>query len=145
MAGRARGGSVLHDRALRVAQAAVDRRDEEAELAIGHVYFEMGDYERALEWYEQTAVHSDLVELWRAMARALMAMGDYGEARAALYSAIRLSKWVRVEDLRQLAECLRHLGNDRAADEAEQLAQQRTEATVTLDEAMPLEQSQRAQ
>lgn len=96
----------------------------DAERAMGDVLFEAGEHERALECYEKGMMSRDAM---RAMGKSLMTLGDYAEARLALQQAIRFTSWVRAEDLLLLAECLRHLGEERAAAEAKQLAREYAE------------------
>ncbi len=114
------------EQALRLAQEAVRVGRPGAEFALGQVYYEAGDYERALRWYERAA-RSLLArnEAMPAMGKTLMALGDYREARAVYAQVVRLRPFVRVEDLLQLAECLRHLGRNRQAAVMEQLAHEK--------------------
>lgn len=110
-------------RALSIAEEALQAKQSGAEMAMGHVYFEDKEYELALQWYEAAAKHrTQRAVALRAAGKTLVCLGDYPEARAAYVSAIRLTPFVRPDDLLQLAKCLRHLQQERAAIEMEILA-----------------------
>ncbi|HLV80364.1 MAG TPA: tetratricopeptide repeat protein [Chthonomonadaceae bacterium] len=114
-----------HATALRMAKEAVRVRRQGAAIALGHVYFEAGEYEEALLWYERGAHHLlQRMDVLRAMGKTLMALGDYREAAWAYEQAVRLTPFARGEDLRQLAECLYRIG-DRRASEVEALAEEK--------------------
>lgn len=114
------------EKALRIAQEAVRVKRRGAEMALGEVYFAREDYDQALRWYEAAAqVRLQRPSAQRAIGRALVALEDYGEARVAYEQAIRLTPFVRPEDLRRLADCLRATHRERTADEIEQLADEK--------------------
>lgn len=111
------------DAALHIAQQAVQRRQNGAEQAMGAIYAEMGNYNCALLWYERASGRLlERAQAMRAIGRILMKIGDYGEARFAFEEAIRHLNYRHVDDLKQLAACLRKLGRERDAYEVEQLA-----------------------
>ncbi len=115
------------EQALRIAQEAHRVKRQGADVALGHVYFARKEYDEALRWYEAAALNRrQRASAQRAIGRTLVALGDYGEAQIAYEQAIRLTPFVRPEDLRQLAECLRKTDRERAADEIEQLADERS-------------------
>jgi tetratricopeptide (TPR) repeat protein len=79
-----------------------------------------GEDDSALLWYEREAArHGQRAPAMRRIAELLEKMQDYREARVAWQQAIRLSPFVRWEDLEELAECCRNLG--RAEESAEAL------------------------
>jgi tetratricopeptide (TPR) repeat protein len=116
-----------HDTALRLAGEAVRQRLPGAEHAMGDVLAEKGDLDGALIWYERAGQQiADRAGALRAMGRTLMAMGDYREARSAYEQTIRWSGVLRIDDLHRLSECLRRLGRERAAQDVERQAQERS-------------------
>jgi len=95
-------------------------------MALGDVYFADRQYTLALLWYEAAAQHRmQRADALRAAGRTLIALGDYRESRIVYEQAIRLSKFVRPEDLLQLAECLRKTGHVTAAAELGLLAHEK--------------------
>ncbi|MCW3051965.1 MAG: domain protein putative component of TonB system [Chthonomonadales bacterium] len=114
------------DTALRIAEGALREKQSGAEIAVGHVYFEDKEYELALQFYEDAARHkSERAAAMRGIGKTLICLGDYPEACAAYEAAIRLTPFVRPDDLLQLAKCLRHLQQERAAVEMEILAHEK--------------------
>ena len=112
-------------KALRIAEEALRVKRSGAEMALGHVYFARQEYEPALRWYEAAAQNRiQRAAAMRAVGRALISLGDYREACVAYEQAIRLTPFVRPEDLLQLAECFRQTHQERAA-EMEQLAHEK--------------------
>ena len=114
------------DTALRVAETALLAKQSGAEMALGHVYFEDREYELALQSYEAAARHrSERAVALRAIGKTLICLGDYPEARAAYEQTIRLTPFVRPEDLLQLAKCLYQMQQERTAAELEVLANEK--------------------
>jgi len=114
-----------HTTALWIAKETVRVRRHGAEVALGHVYYEAGEYEEALRWYERAAQHLlDRADVLRAMGKTLMRIGDYHEAASMYAQAILVTPFARSEDLRQFAECLRRIGDKHAA-EIEQIAHEK--------------------
>ena len=110
-------------RALSIAEEALQANLPGAEMAMGHVYFEDKEYELALQWFEAAIrPRNQRAVALRNIGKTLICLGDYPEARAAYEAAIRLTPFVRPDDLLQLAECLRHTQQERAAVEMEILA-----------------------
>jgi tetratricopeptide (TPR) repeat protein len=109
------------DAASQTASAALRKHRRSAKRAMGHVYAAEGDYERALLWYERDLGGTNPFATLRLLGETLMQLGDYREASQMLDQAIRLAPYVRVEDMRHLAECLRKIGKEQAAGEVEQL------------------------
>jgi len=82
--------------------------------------------DEALRWFEAAAQNRlQRASAQRAIGRTLVALGDYREACVAFERAIRLTPFVRPEDLRELADCLRKTHRERPADELEQLADEK--------------------
>jgi tetratricopeptide (TPR) repeat protein len=111
------------ERAHHIAAAALRLKRQGAELALGHVCFAAQEYDVALRWYDAAAqdrLHR--ADALRAAGSALIAQGDHREARVAYEQAIRLTPFVRPEDVLQLAHCLRETRGERAAAAIEQLA-----------------------
>lgn len=108
------------DKALVLAKEALQDRREGAKRAIGDVYFAMGNFERALYWYEQMARSwLDYAEAMTLIGKTLAALGDYREAATAYERAARWSSFRRNEDLLQLAECYQKTGRPHRAAELE--------------------------
>jgi len=113
-------------RALSIAEEALQAKQPGAEMAMGHVYFEEKEYELALEWYEAAAKYGNQRSVaLRATGKTLICLGDYPEARAAYEAVIRLTPFVRPDDLLQMATCLHHMVQERAATELEILAHEK--------------------
>lgn len=111
------------EEALRAAQTAVKERRPNGEFATARVLEITGDLESALAWYERAAKRfGQRAEAMRRAASVLVELGDYREACVAWEQAIRLSPFVRAEDLERLAECRRKRGQSDRAREAEALA-----------------------
>ena len=105
------------ERALQIAKRALERRDPWSELTVGRVMEEVGDLDCALVWYERAAKRMDRERPIRAMGKALLQLGDYGEAAWALSQSVRMSRYIHDEDIAQLEKCLRNLGRDKEAAE----------------------------
>lgn len=108
-----------------LAKEARDKHLPGAERAMGHVYFEAGDLERALYWYEEEARGwFDSASAMALAGKTLIALGDYGEAAAAYERALKMARFRDAENIRQLAECYRQTGRQRRAEELEKLAEE---------------------
>jgi len=117
-----------HEKALSIAEEAVRLKRPGAEMALGEVYFADNQYASALRWYDTAAQNRrERADALRAVGRALIALGDYREAGVAYEQSIRMTKFVRPEDLRQLAQCLHKTGRANAAAEIELLASKKEE------------------
>lgn len=117
-----------HTRAMQVAQEAIRRKRSGVEKMMGHIYTATGDHETALRWYEQAAQSVfDHSRAMRYVGQSLMALEDYPEAAFAFETAVSGTTFARVQDIQALAECYRHIGRDRKADDLEQLAQEKSD------------------
>lgn len=103
--------------ARRIAEEALRLKQSGAKIAMGDVYFAEKQYDAALIWYEAAAQHrTQRVAAQRAIGRALIALGDYREARVMYEQAIRKTAFVLPEDLLQLARCLQGTDPQYAAE-----------------------------
>lgn len=114
------------DKALRTASDALHSNQPGAKMALGHVYFAAQNFDRALLGYEAAAQNrAQRPGAMRAAGLALIALGDYREARNAFEQAIRSGPFARCEDLIHLAECCRHCHQEDYAVEIEELAEEK--------------------
>jgi hypothetical protein len=96
------------ERARGYAEQALREKRAGAGLAMGAVHEAAGDLEIALGWYEWEASRYYSMRQdrpFRAAARVLMRLGEYGEARIALAHAVRHSHYLHPEDVEALSEC----------------------------------------
>jgi tetratricopeptide (TPR) repeat protein len=118
-----------YEKALRIAREAVRQKRPGAELALGEIHSQMGDLDEALRCYESGVQRlrcgGSLDRLMRGMGRTLAALGDDEEARPVFEQAIRRSRYLHVEDLQQLVECYRRLGDEPAAKKLSALLAER--------------------
>lgn len=111
------------EEAVQWARWAVACRSRHAEHAMADVLEWRGDLESAVLWSERAAKRvGERGSAMQTTAHYLMELQDFKEARVAWQQAIRLSPFVRWEDLEQLAICCRNLGQEEEALEAETLA-----------------------
>jgi tetratricopeptide (TPR) repeat protein len=112
-----------HENALVLAKEALDRRQPGATRVMGHIYFAVKDWERALYWYEKDAYgwleYGDGTAL---VGKALYMLGDYREAARVYERAVPWTPFRRTKDLYPLAECYRKTGRTSLAEEIERLA-----------------------
>lgn len=114
-----------HNKAVLLAEEAVQAKQADAELVMGKIYAEFGDYNRALQWYDRAAQRFNRIPVLRSMGRLWMETENYREAHYALEKAIFFAPFMRVKDMNLLAECLRKLGRTAEAEKAEQIAREK--------------------
>jgi hypothetical protein len=92
-----------------VAEEALLGKKLGAAFALGLVFEAENRLEDALHWYEveTTRVSLHRAEAFRSVALALMALGDYCEARVSLRLAVATASYLRAEDAAAAEECLR--------------------------------------
>ncbi len=112
------------EEALRTLNAAGRPKGHDAKRPRGDVYAALGDYETAMSYYEQNFAFYRNYHTLSAMGTVLMALGEYKEARSLFRNAVLNTPYRRAKDLRMLAQCCRAFGDERCAQEAEQLIEE---------------------
>lgn len=109
--------------ARNAAHRAIEKRTNYGELAMGLVEEQAAEFEEALCWFERVASRQgQRPAAMRRVAFSLISLHDDKGACMALEQAIRLSRFVRVEDLELLAKLLMRLGQPDKAEEVNSLA-----------------------